>query len=257
MENNGVLQRIISTAMDIPGVRVDYEDFLRKELKNKVPFFTIEKAVEKGTAKAGISKKLTDGLAKNTIRSKKAMTVFVSALAGIPGGVAGLLGGTALDTMQFYANFLNLTQRLMYIYGYGDIASLDAAQEEMMIVMLGAAMGVEAAQKFVLTQLPKLAGMIGDKIIAREATKSILTKVSEKVLIQLGLKEGGLLTTEEIARYIAKAVPVVGAVINGSISWIMFSIMAKNLQKVLSQSYDYRKNWSSSEDDDLGLVIEV
>ncbi len=45
---DNALLPIISGAMKVPGVQVDREDFLRKELKGKVPDEIIENAVNNG-----------------------------------------------------------------------------------------------------------------------------------------------------------------------------------------------------------------
>lgn len=107
---DSVLLPIINGAMKVPGVKVNREEFLEKELKGKVPDKMIEDALVYGTKKAGIPIELIEKMAKNTINSKALLTVTASFLSGMPGELIGLLGGSSADVIQYYANFFNLAQ---------------------------------------------------------------------------------------------------------------------------------------------------
>lgn len=236
-ENTSWWANAINLAMQVPGVKVDYEAFLRKELRGKVAQSVIDDAVKNGTLKAGVPKDLAETLAKNAINSKCVLSTTISFASGMPGGFVGLIGGSTVDVVQFFANFFNLAQRLMYIYGYMDISQLDSAQTDIMIAMLGAASGVEAAQVFVAKQLPMLADKIAAHLIAKDAAKNVFQKIANKVLTMIGKKGITLFTGKELGNMIVKSVPIIGGLISGALTLATFKPMAKELDKYLKQSY--------------------
>lgn len=227
----------INAAMSIKGVKVNREEFLRKELHGKVAPDIIERAISYGTKNAGIPFEIIDKLADNCISSRSSLAVTESFLSGLPGGLVGLLGGSAVDIIQFYANFLNLAQKLMYLYGFRDIKELDSSQEDIMVVMLGAASGVEIANKYVKILLSKSASKWLEKIAAEEAGKSAVKILAEKVLIAFGKKSTARITQSQLARIFSKAVPFIGGAICGTITAFTFKPMARRLNKSLADGY--------------------
>ena len=192
--------KLFDLAISSPGVKVDRESFLRKELKGKVPDSIIERSIAVGTIQAGVPKELAEKLAQNVINSKCVLTSIISFASGIPGGALGLFGGSAVDITQYFGNFFNLSQKLMYIYGYKDISEFDSSQIDIMIAMLGAASGIEMAQIFVAKQLPKLVEKITAGIIAKQTSKNIFKKIANKILVVLGKKGIAMFTKDELAK---------------------------------------------------------
>ena len=235
----GNMEVVIRTAMNIPTVRVNRVEFLRKELNGKVSDDIIELAIKDGTKKAGVPVELVEKLAKNAINSKALLTVTASFLSGLPGGLVGLLGGSSADIIQYYANFLNLAQKLMYLYGYGDINDLTTSQEEIMIVVMGLASGVEVANAFLKKVLTENAGKWAKAIVLKNTSKNVFKVVSEKVLATLGRKSATRIAEEQATRIAGKAVPVVRGVISGAISAVTFKPMAKKLNKSFREFYTY------------------
>lgn len=242
-----LLPQIINGAMKVPGVRVDRESFLRKELKGKVPDYVVESAIADGTKTAGVPVELIEKLAKNAINSKALLTVTASFVSGLPGGLIGLLGGSSVDVVQYYANFLNLAQKLMYLYGYSDINELDSSQEEIMVVVMGVASGVEVANAFLKRILTENAGKIAEGIIAKQASRSTLKIVSGRVMVSLGQKSATRIGEEQVVKIVGKAVPVVSGILSGAISAFTFKPMAKRLNKSLNEFYTYNQQETSGQ----------
>ena len=122
--------KVIDVAISTPGVKVNREEFLKKALRGKVSEDVIDNAIRVGTVKAGVPKEVAEKIAENLINSKCILTSAVSFATGIPGGLVGLLGGSTVDIAQFFGNFFNLAQKLMYIYGYKDVSELDSSQTD-------------------------------------------------------------------------------------------------------------------------------
>lgn len=230
---------LINKAMNMPRVRVDREQFLRKELNDKVSQEVIERSIAEGTIKAGVSRELASKLAKNVIDSHCMLTTTISIVSGIPGGLVGLIGGTAVDVVQYFTNFFIMAQELMYIYGYKDIRELDSSQSGILLAMLAAASGVDAAQVFVSKSLPILAEKIALGIIEREAATSIFKKISNKVLIMIGAKKLPIIAAKDVGGAIIKCAPIIGGGVCGALTLATFKPMAKRLNKCLEEHYDY------------------
>lgn len=245
--NESLLPQIISGAMKVPGVRVDRESFLRKELQGKVSDDIIESAVNYGTKTAGIPVELIEKLARNSINSKSLLTITASFVSGLPGGLVGLLGGSSVDVIQYYANFFNLAQKLMYLYGYRDISDLDSSQEDIMIVVMGVASGVEVANAFLKRVLTETAVKWQEKVIAKQAGKSAFKVISEKVMVTLGKKSATRISEEQAAKIFGKSVPLLGGILSGIISAATFKPMAKRLNTSLNEFYTYNSNNDSSD----------
>lgn len=242
-------ERVFELAINTPGVKINREKFLQKELNGKVPQSVINDAIQNGTIAAGISKDLASKLAKNVINSKCVLTTTISFTTGLPGGFVGLLGGSSVDIVQYFGNFFNLAQKLMYIYGYKDISELDSSQTDIMIAMLGAASGIEGAQIFIAKQLPKLAEKIAAKTISKQASKNLIKNITNKVLATIGKKGVSMFTKEELAKIIGKGVPIVGGIISGTLTHVSFKPMAKQLNKSLKEHYDY-----TPDEKDLSII---
>lgn len=247
---DNALVPIISGAMKVPGVKVDREEFLIKELKGKVSDDVLTNAVNNGTKGAKVDVELIEKLAKNCMNSKALLTVTASFLSGLPGGLVGLLGGSSVDVIQYYANFFNLAQKLMYLYGYKDISELDSSQEDIMIVVLGAASGVEVANAFLKKVLSETAVKWQEKVMAEQLGKHSLKAVANKVMFTFGRRSAARLSEEQAAKLFSKSVPLLGGIISGVLSAATFKPMAKRLNKSLKEFYTYDASNDVNEDDE-------
>lgn len=52
--------KVIDVAISIPGVKVNREEFLKKELRGKVSEDVIDDAIKVGTVKAGVPKEVAE-----------------------------------------------------------------------------------------------------------------------------------------------------------------------------------------------------
>lgn len=240
-QNSSFILKVMDTAMSIPGVKVNREDFLRKELNRKFNPKEIEDAINLGTAIAGLPKSTLDKIAKDLIKSKCLLTTAISFGTGLPGGALGLVGGTAADISQILANFLNLTQKLMYLYGYKDINELSCSQTDIMIVMLCAASGVETAEAFVAKELPVILEKLLSKNVEKEVSSNIIKRTANKVLSLLGKKAAVNAGTETTGKTIGKFIPLFGGILSGAMTYASFRPMAAKLKNILSANYDVFK----------------
>ena len=220
------VEKLFSTACELPYCKIDREEFLTKELKNRVSPLQLADALENGTINAKIPINILDDIARGAIALETSKVTLISTAAGIPGGFA-MIGTVPTDLAQFYAHVFRIAQKLAYIYGSKEIELSDGTQNVLMLY-LGTMFGVSAA-------LAKLAAAnaakIGAKVAAKPLTKYAVFNISKKILAWIGVK----LTKDTFGKAITKAIPVVSGVLSGGLSVATYLPMAKKLQKELSK----------------------
>ena len=230
-----VVRLLIASAVKIPGFRVNRESYLRKELSHYSAGESIDinLAIETSPIDAGVPMQFLDRQADSTIRNHLIVTAGVSALTGLPGGLA-MAATIPADLAQFYRNALVCAQELAYLYGWPDIfpegeLQLDDETEGRLILLLGALHGVEVANKG-LAFAASQAGKGAAKYVPRMAlASSWYYPLVKKVAEQVGIK----VTRQSFARGVAKLIPVAGAVASGGLTAITFRHMTGDLKKHL------------------------
>ena len=106
-EGNNKFELALTTALKIPGLKVDRTSFLIKELSNHVSEEKINQVVLSNTIEAGIDLNLLDKIAKNLISKRTNQTAGASFLAGLPGGLA-MAATIPADTLQFFGVALRI-----------------------------------------------------------------------------------------------------------------------------------------------------
>lgn len=223
------IEKILIQAYELPYCKINREDYLTKELRNRVSETQIVNALENGTIKAQIPLSILNSIANGAITLETTKVTAISTAAGIPGGFA-MIGTIPVDLAQFYAHVFRIAQKLAYIYGYKDMDTSDGVQG-IMIVFLGVMFGMKAAS----TALTKFAAVNAMKIGARAASKPLtkyaIYNISKKILAWLGVK----LTKDVFGKAVAKAIPILGGALSGGLSIAMYLPMARKLQKELSK----------------------
>lgn len=100
----------------------------------------------------------------------------------------------------------------------------------MLTLFLGVMFGTQSANAAV----GKVAGMMSEQVVKKlpqkALTKGVVYPIVKKVAGYLGVK----MTKQTFARSVSKAVPVVGAVVSGGLTFATYLPMAKKLKKHLS-----------------------
>lgn len=123
-------------------------------------------------------------------------------------------------------------QKLMYLYGWDDIGSMDDGAKNVLIIFLGVMSGVEGATN-ALKQIAKVAqGKVAKSLAAKALTKGTIYPIVKKIATNLGIK----MTKDKFAKGISKAIPVIGAVTSSSLTLAMFIPMSNKLHKALKEN---------------------
>lgn len=106
-ESSTKFENILGTALKVPGVRVDREQFLLQTLGSKIKNENIVNlAIKTDPVAAGISIDKLDRIANSLIRKRTTNTSMVSFAAGMPGGLT-MAATIPADTLQFWGQPLS------------------------------------------------------------------------------------------------------------------------------------------------------
>ena len=146
------LENVIATAIQIPGVKVNRELFLRERFQ-KESREVVDQIVDVGPVRAGISQGTLKHMATKLINERTLFSTGASFAAGLPGGFA-MAATIPADIIQFYAVALRMAQELAYLYGEadlwnGDVLENDKVTNQLILycgVMLGASGAAQAVR---------------------------------------------------------------------------------------------------------------
>ena len=245
------IQDVIILAIKVPGVHVSRESFLRKELfKNHEPN-VVDDAIARTPALAGISSDEIDKIADEVIKFERNCVSGISAALGLPGGAA-MAATIPADIVQYYGYTLRAIQKLLYLYGFPEIdsdeegLSLDSETINRIVVCLGVMNGVAGANNAVKALAKALSVGVEKKLLSAALTKGTLYPILKSTLKWFGVK----LTKEVFAKSVKNAIPVVGGVVGGGITFLSFKPCCLRLKEVLTDTMLSNPNHISSAEEE-------
>ena len=230
----GKFEMVLRSASELPLVKIDRSTFLRKELSKYFDEETVGKAVETTPAQAGIHAKELERIAKACINYETGKVTALSAAAGIPGGFA-MVGTVPADMAQLFGHIIRILQKLTYLYGWQDLfqnkdGELDDETANQLTLFIGVMFGVNAAN-VAITKIANNVAIRAINVLPRMAlTKGAIYPIVKQIARMLGVR----MTKVIFAKGVGKAVPIIGGVASGGITFVFFRPMAKRLQKYLA-----------------------
>lgn len=236
VDRTDVFTNAMALAASMPGIKIDRESFLKKELKRHCSEDQLLTAIEQSPSMAGISRRVLDEVAKGAITFETTKVTAISTAAGIPGGLA-MLGTVPIDVAQNLAHMMRVSQKLAYIYGWPNLFSdegdeMDDATKSVMILFLGIMFGANAANSAVTKVSGMIAAQASRKLPQQALTKGVIFPIVKKVATQIGAD----MTKQVFANGVSKVIPVVGALVSGGVTLATFLPMSLKLQKHLSKT---------------------
>ncbi len=225
---------IILMALKVPGVRINREEFLRKELFKNHPQEVIDKAIETTPALAGIPGEEVDKIADEVIKFERNAVSGISAALGLPGGVA-MAASIPADIAQYYGYMLRAAQKMLYLYGFPELISnkedvkLDTETINSLTVCLGVMNGVAGANNVIKGMSKALAKGVEKQLLNKALTKGAVYPIVKSVAKWFGVK----MTKEVFAGFFKKSIPVVGGVIGGGLTFASFKPCCVRLKEAL------------------------
>ncbi|MFZ7135827.1 hypothetical protein ACLSZP_06525 [Avibacterium avium] len=240
---------IITTALSLPGVKVNREAFLLETLK--VSAEDRELLLEKGPIKSGLfTQEKVKEIAKSICSQKTLKTTSASFLAGLPGGVA-MAATIPADTAQFFGFTLRLAQEVAYLYGVEDLWDGDELLEEKvqgeLMLYLATMFGVAGASSALRIISARVAANIGKNIAKTALTKTIWYPIVKSVGKYLGIK----ITKDTVARGAAKVIPILGGITSGALTYFTMKKMTERLIKALDKGVVYTEREKQTDIDIL------
>lgn len=247
--NDGTIdiQDVIILAVRTPGVHVTRDSFLRKELFKNYPEEVIEDAIARTPALAGIAPEEIDRIADEVIKFERNCVSGISAALGMPGGAA-MTATIPADVAQYYGYTLRAIQKLLYLYGFPEIDSdeegicLDSETINRIIICLGVMNGVAGANNAIKGLAKALAKGVEKKLLNAALTKGAFYPFLKSTLKWFGVK----LTKELFAKSVKNAIPVVGGVVGGGITFLSFKPCCLRLKDALTDTLLSNPNHISS-----------
>ena len=228
---------IIILAVKTPGVHISRAAFLRKELFKNHPQDVIDKAIATTPAQAGISPKEIAKIADNVIALERNCVSGISVALGAPGGWA-MAATIPADILQYYGYTLRATQKLLYLYGFPEIdvgedgLQLDSETINAIIMCLGVMNGVAGANNAIKGMAKALAIGVEKKLLNMALTKGAFYPLVKSILKWFGIK----LTKSVFAGFFKKAIPIVGGVIGGGLTFLAFKPCCYRLKDALQDT---------------------
>ena len=238
IKENIDIEKLVRVAFKVPGIKVNREKFLKKELKKYYPEETVQLAIKKNPAYAGVSKECVQTIAKQVINFETNKVSAISFAAGIPGGFA-MAATIPADITQYFAFLLRGMQKLAYIYGFEDFQlnedEIDEDTLNQLLIFLGVMFGVQGANTIVKKLAASTAARVSKTLAQKALTKGVIYPIAKKVLKQVGIK----LTKQIFANGVGKIIPVAGGIICGGLSYVSF----KPCLNKLKSSFEELQLW--------------
>ena len=250
---------IILLALKVPGVKIDRAKFLQKELFKNHPQDVIDRAIETTPAQAGIESEEVDKIADEVIKFERNAVSGISVALGMPGGVA-MAATIPADIAQYYGYMIRATQKLLYLYGFPELdtsdeaIALDTETINSLTVCLGVMYGVANANNAIKAIAKALAGGVEKQLMKKALTKGAIYPIVRTVGKWFGVR----MTKEIFAGFFKKAIPVVGGVVGGGITYASFKPCCYRLKDVLQDTMlSNPKHESSEEENKIFYDIEA
>lgn len=223
--------KILTAAMQTPGVKVNRNEFLRKSFKAHYTDEQITQFLENGTI-GTVPVSILDELATDCINRHTRIVTTTSFVCGIPGGFA-LLGTIPSDLIQYYFHVFVLSQKVAYLYGYPDLCDDEGHftddAKEILTVFVGVMGGVTAANKVVQEIAEQVQKALLKRMPTYVLTKTFLYPLVKQVAKWIGIN----LTKQSFARGLGKVVPIIGGFVSGLLTYITFKPQSKKLKRQL------------------------
>lgn len=231
------IEDIIVLSLKTPGIGITRKEFLEKEFSLKHTKEQIEEIINTTPFQAGISLEEINKIAKNVIQLERNCVTGISTVLGTPGGLS-MVATLPADIIQYYGCMLRAAQKLMYLYGFPEIdiqekgKTFDTETLNMLIISLGVMYGVAGANNAIKAMAKALAVGVEKKLMRTALTKGTIYPIVKNIAKWFGVK----MTKEVFAGFFKKAIPVVGGMIGGGITYLSFKPCCDTLQKTLQDT---------------------
>lgn len=159
------------------------------------------------------------------------------------------------DIAQYYGYMLRATQKLLYLYGFPEIDTEEKGQKfdsetmNVLIICLGVMYGVAGANNALKAMAKALGTGVEKQLLKKALTKGTLYPIVKSISKWFGIK----MTKEVFAGFFKKAIPVVGGVIGGGITYVSFKPCCDKLKASLQNTL--LSNPECNDDEKMDVIV--
>lgn len=251
------IEDVIIMGLRIPGIRIDRTQFLQKEFHTRLPQEIIDDAIAYNPLHAKIPSELIDKIADEVIKYERNCVSGISTALGMPGGFA-MAATIPADIAQYYGYMLRATQKLMYLYGFPAIdleekdQTFDSETMNTLILCLGVMYGTAGANNALKAMAKALANGVEKQLLKKALTKGTIYPIVRSIAKWFGVK----MTKQVFAGFFKKAIPVVGGVIGGGITFATFKPCCDKLKTTLQNTMLSNPNYCPATEDDDFIIAD-
>ena len=249
------IEDIIMMGIKIPGVRINRAEFLKKEFQKKFPEETIEDAIAFTPMHAGIRRQDIDQISESVIEHERKLVTSISTALGTPGGAA-MVATIPTDIAQYYGYMLRVAQKLLYLYGFQQINTefdddtLDSETMNILIICFGVMFGVAGANNALKSITVALGKGVEKQLVKKALTKGTIYPIVKSISKWFGVR----MTKEVFAGFFKKAIPLVGGVVGGGLTYVTFKPCCVKLQDSLKDTMLSNPNYQMEHGDIIDIA---
>lgn len=226
---NGILK--------MPGAKINREAYLRKTFSH-LSDSEIRRCLSESPAKV-ISMAEIEDAASRAVNSHTNKATAISAISGIPGGLAMAVAIPA-DVANYYFHVVAVGQKLGYLYGFPDMVDdngkLTSDGEIMLTAFIGVMNKVEVAKELVKKIAIEAAKRMTEETAIRVAGNILSKQFIAQAVEAISTKLGAQIAAKGIGRGLYKAIPFLSGAICGTITYATFKPQAKRLHEELKNN---------------------
>lgn len=248
------IEDIIIKSLKLPGIRINREDFLRKEFFKNHPQDVIDEIVTFNPAHAHISREEIDKIADEVIIYERNCVSGISTVLGMAGGIA-MTATVPADIIQYYGYMLRAAQKLLYLYGFPEIDTAEKSQRfdsetiNILMICMGVMYGVAGANNTLKALAKALAKGVEKKLLRTALTKGSFYPIVKKIASWFGTR----MTKQMFAGFFKNTIPVVG----GGITFLSFKPCCDKLKDSLRNTMLANPDLVSVDEEDEDFIIDI
>lgn len=231
------IEDVIIMGLKVPGICIKRDEFLRSEFMKDYPQEVINDAITFNPAHAGITTNEIEKYADEVIKYERNCVSGISAALSMPGGFA-MAATIPADIAQYYGYMLRATQKLLYLYGFPEIdvtekgKKFDTETLNILTLCLGVMYGVAGANNALKAVAKALGSGVQKQLMKKALTKGTIYPIVKSTAKWFGVK----MTKEVFTGFFKHAIPVVGGVIGGGLTYMSFKPCCDKLKVSLQDT---------------------
>ena len=215
-------------------MRVNRREFLSK-IFSDVSSEKLHMIMEEGP-QAVFSTEELEKIADKVIRKNTEKSTTASVVAGLPSNPLVMAGTFTADMVQYYGFALRMAQQLGYLYGVSDLLSdegnLTEEGRQTLQLYLAAMLGISGGKVGIMFVARGVGSNVGKRIIAKPLTKTMWYPLVKTIGKQIGIQ----VTKKGTSKLVSRAIPILGGVVSGGITYVSMKPMGRKLMKALVDS---------------------